>query len=471
MALARISTPVDGDLITAALYNGDFNNIHDNALALISPLTGNLNVNSNDLTSIDETEFVNAAANATVTGRLRRNAANLTWHDGTAAGRIFYAGGTDVPIADGGTNSSAALNNSRIMVSSAGAIVEAGALTNGQLLIGSTGAAPVVATLTPGTNVTITNAAGSITINAASATGGWTDDGTIVRLTTAADQVGIGTASNFRTGAALSLVGSLDWASADGVLPDVRLFRGTANRLEMRPVGGVGSLRVYDVYTDASNNSFVDYSVEGGNSTIQTGQAGTGTTPNLGFQVPAGAPSGAWLRLTNGNLGAWQLINSRVGSWEPQTHRLAGSSIGSSTQLPLDANFGTSYNLWIPQTNGRIRLVYFNEYMTVAGAAFTDTTNLIPVGAVGLGVTTRVGVAIPTAATYDVGIAGATTRYSTGISTALGTESVGPSVNSYTTATAIRITPNLVPADTTGRVRVTAYYFALNSPDDESTPN
>lgn len=71
-----------------------------------------------------------------------------------------------LPIANGGTNSSTALNNSRIMVSSAGAVVEAGAMTNGQLLIGSTGAAPVVASLTAGSGITVTPGAGSITIAA-----------------------------------------------------------------------------------------------------------------------------------------------------------------------------------------------------------------------------------------------------------------------------------------------------------------
>lgn len=40
------------------------------------------------------------------------------------------------------------------------------ALTNGQLAIGSTGVDPVAATLTAGTNVTITNGAGIITISA-----------------------------------------------------------------------------------------------------------------------------------------------------------------------------------------------------------------------------------------------------------------------------------------------------------------
>ena len=50
-----------------------------------------------------------------------------------------------------------------------------GQLTNGQLRIGSTGTTPVATTLTAGTNISITNAAGSITISA-SGSGGvtWT---------------------------------------------------------------------------------------------------------------------------------------------------------------------------------------------------------------------------------------------------------------------------------------------------------
>jgi hypothetical protein len=67
-------------------------------------------------------------------------------------------------IARGGTNSATALNSSRIMISTAGAIVEAAALTNGQLLIGSTGAAPAAAALTAGTGITVTNGAGTITV-------------------------------------------------------------------------------------------------------------------------------------------------------------------------------------------------------------------------------------------------------------------------------------------------------------------
>lgn len=67
-------------------------------------------------------------------------------------------------IAQGGTNSAAALSNGRIIVSSGGALVEANALTNGQLLVGSTGSAPVATTITAGNAMQVTNAAGSITV-------------------------------------------------------------------------------------------------------------------------------------------------------------------------------------------------------------------------------------------------------------------------------------------------------------------
>jgi len=47
--------------------------------------------------------------------------------------------------------------------------------TDGQVVIGSTGAAPVFATLTAGTGIAITNAAGSVTINATTGGFSWTE--------------------------------------------------------------------------------------------------------------------------------------------------------------------------------------------------------------------------------------------------------------------------------------------------------
>ncbi len=73
--------------------------------------------------------------------------------------------GSTIGIGYGGTNSSTALNNNRIMVSSAGSIKEAGALTNGQLLIGSTSSAPAAATLIAGNGIAITDGPGSIQID------------------------------------------------------------------------------------------------------------------------------------------------------------------------------------------------------------------------------------------------------------------------------------------------------------------
>lgn len=57
-------------------------------------------------------------------------------------------------------------------------------LTNGQLLIGSTGADPVAATLTAGTGISVSNAAGSISISSTGA-GPWVDQTTAsVTMTT-----------------------------------------------------------------------------------------------------------------------------------------------------------------------------------------------------------------------------------------------------------------------------------------------
>ena len=47
--------------------------------------------------------------------------------------------------------------------------------TNGQVIIGSTGAFPVAATITAGTNITVTNGAGSITIAATNEPGPFTE--------------------------------------------------------------------------------------------------------------------------------------------------------------------------------------------------------------------------------------------------------------------------------------------------------
>ena len=52
MALARVTTWSAAQVLTASALNGEFNNILNNALSLISPLTGNLDFNGNSLLNL-----------------------------------------------------------------------------------------------------------------------------------------------------------------------------------------------------------------------------------------------------------------------------------------------------------------------------------------------------------------------------------------------------------------------------------
>lgn len=66
-------------------------------------------------------------------------------------------------------------NHSLLVGAGTATITNLGVATNGQLPIGSTGADPVLATLTAGAGISITNAAGSITIATTGAGFTWTD--------------------------------------------------------------------------------------------------------------------------------------------------------------------------------------------------------------------------------------------------------------------------------------------------------
>lgn len=89
----------------------------------------------------------------------------------------------------------------------------------------------------------------------------------------------------------------------------------------------------------------------------------------------------------------------------------------------------------------------------------------IPAGAVVLGVSCRVTVIIPTAATFSVGISGATTRYGTGILVAAGTTNTGAAAPAlHAAAEGIVITPNATPDANTGRLRICIHYYIPTAP-------
>lgn len=88
---------------------------------------------------------------------------------------------TPVIVANGGTGATSLTDGGVVLGSGTGAVTVLGQATNGQLVIGSTGVDPVLATLTAGTDITITEGAGSITINSTAAGGGWVEETTTSR--------------------------------------------------------------------------------------------------------------------------------------------------------------------------------------------------------------------------------------------------------------------------------------------------
>ena len=78
---------------------------------------------------------------------------------------VYRAGGTDVPVADGGTGVSTLTDGGILLGSATGAITALGVAANGQIPIGDGSGDPVLATLSGTSNeVDITNGSGSITV-------------------------------------------------------------------------------------------------------------------------------------------------------------------------------------------------------------------------------------------------------------------------------------------------------------------
>lgn len=124
---------------------------------------------------------LNTTGNAgTATALATARAINGVDFDGTAAVTVPAAGSTltdTVPVSKGGTNATSFTDKAVIITQDSGTdtLAAAAMTTNGSLLIGGS-SGPAVATLTAGSNVTITNADGGITIAAAGGGGGGDGD-------------------------------------------------------------------------------------------------------------------------------------------------------------------------------------------------------------------------------------------------------------------------------------------------------
>jgi hypothetical protein len=113
---------------------------------------------SNATTSTVGVASFNSTNFTVTTGAVTSNAITVTSGNNITATASWNLGGSVSISVSGTTNHALQLGNA------SGSLTSLGVATNGQLPIGSTGADPVLATLTPGTGISITNGAGSITI-------------------------------------------------------------------------------------------------------------------------------------------------------------------------------------------------------------------------------------------------------------------------------------------------------------------
>jgi len=115
----------------------------------------------------------------------------------------------------------------------------------------------------------------------------------------------------------------------------------------------------------------------------------------------------------------------------------------------------------------KVRLQSVSELLTIAAAATTDTVIDIPANVVVKAVTVRVTVIIPTAATFTVTGATTGTVWNTvAVPVAATTTDKGNlAAGTYNVAAQkVRITPNIQPANNTGRVRITIFYEDIIPP-------
>jgi hypothetical protein len=203
---------------------------------------------------------------------LRSNGTN--WVNSTSTFADTYSASTLLYSNGANTVTGLATANSAVLVTnSSGVPAWSGTMTNGQLIIGSTGATPTAATLTAGSGISITNAAGSITI--ASTTSGMT--WTTVSGTTQSAAVNSGYVTNnagavtvtlpttFAVGDAVEIkgLGAGGWVLAAGTATTIRMGTSVTSS-----AGSLTSANQYDTVKVtglvANTTWSVDYSLSTG---------------------------------------------------------------------------------------------------------------------------------------------------------------------------------------------------------------
>lgn len=120
MAIARITTWSSGQVLTASALNAEIDNVINNPLALISPLTGTLNANNNQITNL----------------RLENRTTNPTIGQ---TGGLWFRSDLGAPVLD--TGGAAAYIPAVQTIAKGSVVVATGATGYGALAAGSNGSA------------------------------------------------------------------------------------------------------------------------------------------------------------------------------------------------------------------------------------------------------------------------------------------------------------------------------------------
>lgn len=251
---------------------------------------------------------------AAITGTVNR----VTVTNG--AGSITLSGPQDLAAGSSPTFTNLTLSgltaNSFLYSGTAGLLTTTAAPTNGQLLIGSTGVAPVSATLTAGTAVSVTNAAGSITITN---TGVTSAIGTAnqVNVSAATGAVTFSTPQNIHT-AATPQFASLGLNVA-----------ASANAGTLTATGGANNITLVTL------KRFTDTAPTGNFLTLQNAAAATLFNVDITGTVTTGIWTGTAIANAYGGTGqnssAWNGVPSiSAGTWQQNAVTLNGVAYGSA---------------------------------------------------------------------------------------------------------------------------------------------
>lgn len=282
---------------------------------------------------------------------------------------IYRVGGTDVAVADGGTGLST-ITDHGIMVGQGAASPTTKVLTDGQVLIGSTGIDPVAATLTQGTGISITNAAGSVTVatTASVPTTFASDSGNAVpalNTLTIAGGTNIGT-----TGAGSTITANLD-ADLTGI-SSVTTSSGGSLRTGST-AGDTTLLQAYD-NTGAAYSTFAtltagvtptmdlatgvtigtNYIYRAGGTDITVTDGGTGNSSNTAYAVICGGTTAtgnlqsiagvgtSGQVLTSNGAGALPTFQDNPADGIVTLDSDSGSATGSTVTIAGGTNIGTT---------------------------------------------------------------------------------------------------------------------------------